>query len=64
MQEMQETWVQSSGQEDPLEKEWQPTPVFLLENSIDRGAWRATVQAVAESDMTEYAGSHTHIDRN
>ena len=26
---MQETWVQSLGWEDPLEKEWQPTPVFL-----------------------------------
>ena len=26
---MQETWVQSLGQEDPLEKEMQPTPVFL-----------------------------------
>ena len=26
---MQETWVRSLGQEDPLEKEWQPTPVFL-----------------------------------
>ena len=26
---MQETQVQSSGWEDPLEKEWQPTPVFL-----------------------------------
>ena len=25
---MQETWVQSLGREDPLEKEWQPTPVF------------------------------------
>ena len=25
---MQETWVQSLGQEEPLEKEWQPTPVF------------------------------------
>ena len=22
-------WVRSLGQEDPLEKEWQPTPVFL-----------------------------------
>ena len=29
MQEPQETRVQSLGQEDPLEKEWQPTPVFL-----------------------------------
>ena len=25
----QETWIRSLGQEDPLEKEWQPTPVFL-----------------------------------
>ena len=26
---MQETWVQSLGREDHLEKEMQPTPVFL-----------------------------------
>ena len=26
---MQETWVQSLGREDPLQKEWQPAPVFL-----------------------------------
>ena len=26
---MQETGVLSLGQEDPLEKKWQPTPVFL-----------------------------------
>ena len=26
---VQETHVQSLGREDPLEKEWQPTPVFL-----------------------------------
>ena len=26
---MQETQIQFLGQEDPLEKEWQPTPVFL-----------------------------------
>ena len=26
---MQETWVQSLGWEDPLEREWEPTPVFL-----------------------------------
>ena len=29
VQETQETWVQSLGREDPLEKEWQPIPVFL-----------------------------------
>ena len=26
---MQETWVQSLDWEDPLGREWQPTPVFL-----------------------------------
>ena len=26
---MQETWVRSLGWEDPLEKGWQPTLVFL-----------------------------------
>ena len=26
---MQEIWVRSLGQEDPLEKEWLPTPVLL-----------------------------------
>ena len=28
---------------------WQPTPVFLLENSMYRGAWRAMVHRVAKS---------------
>ena len=26
---MQETWVQSLGQEDPQRRDWLPTPVFL-----------------------------------
>ena len=34
---MQETWILFEGQEDPLE------------NSIDRGAWQATVHGVAKS---------------
>ena len=29
-----------------------------LENSIERGAWQATVHGVAESNVTE----HAHID--
>jgi len=29
IQETQEMWVQSLGQEDPLEKEMTTTPVFL-----------------------------------
>ena len=30
-------------------RKWKPTPVFLLENPMDRGAWRATVHGAAES---------------
>ena len=48
---MQETWVLSLGQEDPLEKEMATYPLqySYLENSMDRGAWRATVHGVAKS---------------
>ena len=30
---IQDTWVQPPGWVDPLEKEWLPTPVFLLGES-------------------------------
>ncbi|XP_065766460.1 protein yippee-like 2 isoform X1 [Muntiacus reevesi] len=33
----------------PWRRKWQPTPVFLLGNPMDRGAWRDTVHGVAES---------------
>ena len=46
---MHETWVQSVGWEDPLERAWQPTPVFAWRISMDRGAWWATVHRVAKS---------------
>ena len=37
----------------PCRRKWQPTPVFLLGNPIDKGAWWATDLGVAkESDMT------------
>ena len=48
MQEMQETQVQSLGQEDSLE-EGNPLQYSCLENSMDRGAWRAMVHRVAQS---------------
>ena len=46
---MQETWVRSLGWENPWEREWQPTPVSGLENSINIGAWRVIVHGAAKS---------------
>ena len=51
--EMQNTWVRSLGQEDPQRRERLPTPVFLLGEFHGQRAWWATVQGIAESDMTE-----------
>ena len=46
---MQETWVQSLGQEDPLEEKMTTHSSILgLENSMDREAWRATVRGVTK----------------
>ena len=33
----------------PWGRKWQPTPVSCLENSMDRGAWQATVHGIAKS---------------
>ena len=54
LSEVQETWVQSLGWEDPLE-EGMETHFSILAWRIpmDRGAQRATIHGVAESDMTE-----------
>ena len=45
---MQETWVQSLSQEDPLEK-GNPRQYSCLENPMDRGVWWATVHGVPNS---------------
>ena len=51
---MQETQVQSLGWEDPLEKEWQPAPVFLPEESHGlRSLLGCSPQGHKESDTTE-----------
>ena len=41
------------GWEDPLEKEMATHSISCLENLMDRGAWRATVQCCTEVDITE-----------
>ena len=51
---VRETWVPSLGWEDPLEKEWQPTPVLLpgkfhgLRSLVGYSPWDHK-----ESDTTE-----------
>ena len=33
----------------PWRRAWQPTPIFCLENPMDKGAWRATVHGITQS---------------
>ena len=58
-------WVQSLGQEDPLEEVWQPTPVFLPGESHEQKSLAGySPEGHKESDATE-AAEHTcvHIQR-
>ena len=51
---MQETWVQSLGREDPLEKGMAVTPVFLSGKSHgQRSLAGYSPWGCTESDMTE-----------
>ena len=58
-QQMRETQVQPLGQEDPLRRKWQPTPVFLPGKSH---GWRSMVGyspwGSKESDTTEWFHFH------
>ena len=45
----------------PWSRKWQPTPVSCLENSIDWGAWRATVHRVAKSWAVLSSHAHMHM---
>ena len=59
MQEIPETRVRSLGQEDPLEEEWQPTPVSLPGKSPwtqEPGRLQST--GLKKLDMTEHTHPH------
>ena len=49
MQETLETWVQSLGQEDSMEKKMSTHSCSCLKNCMDREAWQVTVNGLAES---------------
>ena len=60
--ETQEIWVQSLGQEDPLEEEMAPTPVFLPGKFHgQRSLAGYSPQGCKELDMTEQLSSAQHI---
>ena len=63
MQEMYETWIQSLGQEDPLEEDMAThSSVLAWRICTDRGAWWATVHGVSKScTRLKQLNMQTHI---
>ena len=63
MQEMYEMWIQSLGQEDPLEEGMAThSSALAWRISMDRGAWWATVHGVAKNcTRLKQLSMHTHI---
>ena len=60
---MQEMWVQSLGQEDPLEKELNPLEYSCLGNSMGREAWWATVYGIAKSQTGVSTQQKTKLNK-
>ena len=64
---LQSKGLQRIGPAIPWRRKWQSTPVYCLENPMDRGAWKATVHGVTKSwtrlsDFTsEWLSTHTRI---
>ena len=52
---VRETWVQSLGWKDALEKGMAShSSILAWRIPMDSGAWWTTIHGVAESDMTEF----------
>ena len=62
MQETQETWFWSLGQEDPLQEGMAThSNIFAWRIPVDRGAWWANSPwGPIESDMTQWLSTHAH----
>ena len=61
---MQETWVQSLGQEDPLEKGMAThSSILAWRIPMDKGAWWATVHGVTrvEHDLAIEQKQHHNV---
>ena len=56
---MQATGFDSWVGKIPWRRKWQPTPVFLPGNTMDRGAWWATVHGITKS-QTWLSNYHFH----
>ena len=57
---MQETWVRSLGQEDPLEKEMAThSSILAWRIPMDRGAWWTVVHGVTKSQPL-LSNKYTH----
>ena len=60
---MQETWVQSLGWEDSLEKGMTAhSNILAWRIPMDRGAWQATVHGVTKSRTELSDLTHTFLD--
>ena len=61
VQEMQDIWVWSLNQEDPLERKWQPTPIFLPGKFPgQRCLAGCSPWGCKESDLTAPLSTHTN----
>ena len=61
MQETQDTQIESLEWEDSLEEEMAAhSRILAWKNSMDRGAWQATVHGIAKSQTQLNTHTHTH----